>query len=67
MKKSLSLLAAIVVMALLALGRHFYGGETVPPGQPPLVSLAPNELGQLRAAFNKASGDVRIVLLLSPT
>jgi len=67
MKKRLSILAAFVIVALLALGWHFYGGQTVPSGQPPLVSLTPNKIDQLRAAFNKASGDVRIFLLLSPT
>jgi hypothetical protein len=67
MRKRLSILAAFVIVALLALGWHFYGGETVPPGQPPLVSLTPNNFDQLRAAFNRTSGDVRIVLLLSPT
>jgi hypothetical protein len=51
----------------LALGRHFYRGETVPAGQPPLVSLTSTNFDQLRAAFNAASGEVRIVLLLSPT
>jgi hypothetical protein len=67
MKKRLSILAAFVIVALLALGWHFYGGQTVPSGQAPLVSLTPNKIDQLRAAFNQASGDVRIVLLLSPT
>jgi hypothetical protein len=67
MKKRLNILAALVVVGLLALGYHFYGGEKVPAGQPPLVSLTPSNFDQLRAAFNSASGDVRIVLLLSPT
>jgi hypothetical protein len=67
MKKRLRILAALVVVGLLALGYHFYGGETVPAGQPPLVSLTSTNFDQLRTAFNAASGDVRIVLLLSPT
>jgi hypothetical protein len=68
MKQRLSILAvAVVVAGLLALGWHFYGGEKVPAGQPPLVSLTSSNFDQLRTAFNGASGDVRIVLLLSPT
>jgi hypothetical protein len=67
MKKRLTIIAALVVVGLLALGYHFYGGEKVPAGQPPLVSLASSNVDQLRTAFNGASGDVRIVLLLSPT
>ncbi|HXJ03467.1 MAG TPA: hypothetical protein VNH65_00090 [Candidatus Acidoferrum sp.] len=67
MKTWLSFLAAFGIVALVAVGWRFYGGEAVPLGQPPLVSLTPTKIDQLRAAFNKASGDVRIVLLLSPT
>lgn len=67
MKKFLSILAALALVALLALGYHFYGGTRVPDGQPQLVSLTSTNFEQLRAAFNAASGEVRIVLLLSPT
>lgn len=67
MKKRLSIVALLLIIALLALGRYFYGGSTVPAGQPPLVSLTSANFDQLRAAFNAASGEVRIVLLLSPT
>jgi len=68
MKKRLSMLLVVVVfVGLLALGRRFHGGDAVPAGQPRLVSLTPANFDQLRTAFNAASGEVRIVLLLSPT
>jgi hypothetical protein len=67
MKTRLSILAAFAIVVLLVVARHFHAGAAVPSGQQPLVSLTPDKIGQLRAAFNKASGDVRIVLLLSPT
>jgi hypothetical protein len=67
MKQRLSMLSVVVVAGLLALGWHYYGGETVPAGQPPLVSLTSSSFDQLRTAFNAATGEVRIVLLLSPT
>lgn len=67
MKKRLSILAVLVLVALLALGWHIYGGGKVPAGQPPLVSLTSTSFDQVRTAFNAASGEVRIVLLLSPT
>jgi hypothetical protein len=67
MKKLLSILAVMVLAGLLALGRHFYSGEIVPARQPPLVSRTSTNFDQLRGAFNAASGEVRIVLLLSPT
>jgi hypothetical protein len=67
MKKFLSILAVLAAAMLIAVGYHYYGGATIPRGQPPLVSLTPTNFGQLRAAFNAASGEVRVVLLLSPT
>jgi hypothetical protein len=67
MKTLLSTFAALVVVGLLVLSHHFYGGEKVPAGQPPLLSLTSANFDQLRSSFNEASGDVRIVLLLSPT
>jgi hypothetical protein len=68
MKQHLSILTIVVVVAgLLAFGWHFYGGEKVPAGQPLLVSLTSANFDQLRTAFNAASGEVRVVLLLSPT
>jgi len=67
MKARLGILAVLVLAGLLALGWHFYGGGKVPAGQPPLVSLTSANFNQLRTAFNAASGEVRIVLLLSPT
>ena len=67
MKKHLSVLGVLVIAGLLALGWRFYGGATAPPGQHPLVFLTSSNFDQLRTAFNASSGDVRIVLLLSPT
>ncbi len=67
MKTRFGILAVLVLAGLLALGWHLYGGAKVPAGQPPLVSLTSTNFAQLRTAFNAASGEVRIVLLLSPT
>lgn len=67
MKKYLGISAALICAGLFVLAWHYYGGTKVPAGQPPLVSLTSTNFEQLRTAFNAASGDVRIVLLLSPT
>jgi hypothetical protein len=67
MKTRLGIVAVLVLGGLLGLGWHYYGGERVPAGQPPLLSLTTANFDQLRAAFNAASGQIRIVLLLSPT
>jgi hypothetical protein len=67
MKKRVGILAVLVTVGLLALAGHFYGGAKVPAGQPALSSLTSANFDQFRTAFNAASGEVRIVLLLSPT
>ena len=67
MKKSLIILGAIVIAGSLVFGWHFYGAARVPSGQHPLVFLTSSNFDQLRTAFNASSGDVRIVVLLSPT
>ena len=65
--KRIAVAALLVLVGLLAVGRHYYAGGTVPAGQPALVSLNAQNFDQVRRAFNAASGNVRIVLLLSPT
>ncbi|MDP9146286.1 MAG: hypothetical protein M3N22_01400 [Acidobacteriota bacterium] len=67
MKKPFTIGAAVLALVALALSWHYYGGSRVPAGQPALVSLNAENFDELRAAFNAASGDVRVVLLLSPT
>lgn len=68
MKRRPGVLAAVALSALLALAVvwHFRGGKS-PEGQHSLVSLTSNNFGELRSAFNAAPGEVRVVLLLSPT
>ena len=66
--RSLLIVGAVVaVVALLAFARHLYVGGVVPAGQPALLSLRAENFDQLRMAFNAAAGDVRVVVLLSPT
>jgi hypothetical protein len=67
-------LAAVLVIFLLlfpqvlaGLLADISGQQKVPAGQPSLSALTPENFDQLRTAFNQASGDVRVVLLLSPT
>jgi hypothetical protein len=67
-------LAAVLVVFLLFFPQVLAGlladissQQKVPTGRPSLFTLTPENFGQLRTAFNVASGDVRVVLLLSPT
>jgi hypothetical protein len=65
--KRITVAALLAVLGLLAVSRHYYAGSTVPAGQPALLSLDAQNFDQVRRAFNAASGNVRVVLLLSPT
>ena len=58
---------AIAVALAAVLGRQQFGTHNTPPGQPALLHLAPHSVETLRADFNQASGDVRLIVLLSPT
>ncbi len=67
-------LAAVLIVFLVLFPQVLAGlladissQQKVPAGQPSLFSLASENFDELRTAFNSASGDVRIVLLLSPT
>ncbi len=61
------LVLAIAVAVAAALGRQQFGTHNTPDGQPALLHLAPQSVETLRADFNQASGDVRLIVLLSPT
>jgi hypothetical protein len=67
-------LAAVLVAFLLLFPQALAGlladissQQRVPAGRPSLSFLTSENFDQLRATFNEASGDVRVVLLLSPT
>lgn len=57
----------IVAIALLTVAFYLWGSSHTPPGQPPLVSLNHTNVVDFQQSFNAAPGDMRIVLLLSPT
>ena len=63
-KTILPIFAAVLMSAGLF---YFYGGHAVPPSQPALVALTPQNLATIEGAFNEAKDDVRLLVLLSPT
>lgn len=63
-KRILGTAAALILGAGLF---YFYGGHQAPSTQAPLVDLAPENLSTLKNAFNEAKGDVRLLVLLSPS
>ena len=61
------IVATVLVAVLLAAVIYLYGGGQTPSGQPPLRSVTDQTVGDLKDEFNAAEGEVRVVLLLSPT
>jgi hypothetical protein len=58
---------AVAAVLLLAAILYLYGGGHTPAGQPALQSVTPQSVGVIKSAFNTAKGEVRVLLLLSPT
>ena len=60
-------LIAIVAALLIAAAWYQFGGHRTAPGQAPLAELNAGSLDRLRADFNGAANETRMILLLSPT
>lgn len=68
MKKKIALAAATLVFsAALVFAWNLWGPAGVPAGQEPLRHLDAAAYSDFKTAFNRNSGAVRIVALLSPT
>ena len=65
-RRKLALVAVIVALQLAAAWYQF-GGHRTALGQPPLAELNTESLEQLRADFNAAADQPRMIVLLSPT
>ena len=61
------ILAGVGAVAAIGALVYFYGGSETPPGQAPLARLTPQNVSQVKTAFNAAKDDVRVLVLLSPT
>lgn len=60
-------LVAMIAALLLAAAWYQFGGHRTAPGQQPLANLNAATLDRLRADFNAAADQPRMILLLSPT
>jgi hypothetical protein len=68
MKRRWRSAALLLLLLAVAAGAWWrFGSRNVPAGQPPLVTLDAAALESLRTDFNRASGGVRLIVLLSPT
>ncbi len=66
-RRAVGLFVAVFVALVVALTWWEFGTRHVPTGQPPLVTLDSASVAALRDSFNQAVGDVRIIVLVSPT
>jgi hypothetical protein len=57
----------VVVLIAGAWAWTRFGSHDVPAGQPPLAYLGPASLATLKAGFNRAADQTRVIVLLSPT
>lgn len=61
------ILAGVMLLGAVVTADWFLNGGGFGGGMPVAVSLTPKSLEQLQSDFNRASGNIRVVLLLSPT
>ncbi len=67
MKRKYGLGAILGVTLLGGALVYLHGGGRVPSGQVPLQSVTSENVSAVKNAFNAATGDARVLLLLSPT
>jgi hypothetical protein len=57
----------VIVASAAVLAWVRWSPRHVPPGQPPLATLRAESLQAFRDTFNASRGQVRVLVLLSPT
>ena len=58
----------VAVAALFVVAAFYkFSRRQTPPGQPPLVYLNNQNVEELRAAFNAAADQTRVLAMVSPT
>jgi hypothetical protein len=68
MNKRLRIVAGASIAVVMALFAYSYlTNHATPAGQPPLVQMTPQVLEQFKEDFNRARGQARLIVLLSPT
>lgn len=66
MKKT-SIVGTVLAAVLIAAALYLYAGRQTPSGQAPLQNITAQNVAEIKNDFNTAKGDVRVLLLLSPT
>jgi hypothetical protein len=64
-RRLLLIIGLVAILGVFAWMR--FASHDAPAGQEPLAYLDPTSLAALKADFNRAAGETRIIALLSPT
>jgi hypothetical protein len=68
MARRIRIILGVAVLLLLGVaGWYQFAGQRVPAGQVPMTALSAASLEPLKDEFNRASDQIRVLLLLSPT
>ena len=67
MRQAIQSAMFVLMAAMLMVAWHRSAPRFAPAGQPPLASLGPDGIAPVRDLFNASAGDVRLLLMLSPT
>jgi hypothetical protein len=67
MKRRKLFIVLVIAAIAVAFGWARFATHNVPVGQAPLAHLDAAALETLKAEFNRAAGETRIIALLSPT
>jgi hypothetical protein len=65
--KRRTIIVGMAAILLLLSAAYFWGLSSIPPGQPLLLTLSPENFQEFQAAFDADTSAPRLVLLLSPT
>ncbi len=65
--KRRTIIVGMAAILLLLVAASFWGPSSVPQGQPPLLTLTPENFGEFQVAFDADTSAPQLVLLLSPT
>jgi hypothetical protein len=65
--KRKAIIAGVVAALLLVAITYVWGPPSVPPGQPPLLTLTAVNFSEFETAFDADTHVPRVLLLLSPT
>ena len=65
--KARYIIGTVFAALIFAASLYLFRGSRTPTGQVPLRNITAANISDIKSEFNAANGDVRVLLLLSPT